>query len=46
VFAIACSVVALPLAWTSWKVFEVAMAKFVRSKLASRRVPTEAVRAT
>ena len=46
VFALACSVVALPLAWTSWKVFEVATAKFVRSKLASRRAPAQAVRAT
>jgi peptidoglycan/LPS O-acetylase OafA/YrhL len=46
VFAIGCLIVALPLAWTSWKVFEVALAKFVRNKLASRPAPAEAVRAT
>jgi peptidoglycan/LPS O-acetylase OafA/YrhL len=45
VFAIGCLAVSLPLAWTSWKVFEVAVAKFVRSKLASRPVPAEAMRA-
>jgi peptidoglycan/LPS O-acetylase OafA/YrhL len=45
VFALGCLAVSLPLAWTSWKVFEVAAAKFVRSKLASRPVPAEALRA-
>ena len=46
VFAITCAAVSLPLAWTSWKIFEVAVAKFVRTRLASRPVPTEGMRAT
>ncbi len=46
VFAIACLVVSLLLAWTSWKVFEVAVAKLIRRRLASRSVPAEVVRAT
>jgi peptidoglycan/LPS O-acetylase OafA/YrhL len=45
VFAIGCAVISLPLAWTSWKIFEVAVAKFARSRLASHPVPTEAMRA-
>ena len=46
VFAIGCAAISLPLAWASWKVFEVALGKFVRRRLASRPVMEEAVRAT
>ncbi len=46
VFTIGCAVVSLPLAWASWKVFEVALAKFVRRRLASRPVLEEVARAT
>src|SRR5262249_42621311 len=46
VFAVACVMVSLPLAWASWKVFEVALAKFARRRLASRPVMKEVARAT
>ena len=46
VFLIGCAIISLPLAWASWKVFEVALAKFVRRKLASRPVIEEVARAT
>lgn len=46
VFAIGCLAVSLPLAWTSWKVFEVALAKLVRRRLASHPVGGEIARAT
>jgi peptidoglycan/LPS O-acetylase OafA/YrhL len=46
VFAIGCAAVSLPLAWTSWKIFEVAVAKFVRTKLTARPLPAQVMRAT
>jgi peptidoglycan/LPS O-acetylase OafA/YrhL len=46
VFAISCLIVSLPLAWASWKVFEVALAKFMRRRLASHPVIKEVARAT
>jgi peptidoglycan/LPS O-acetylase OafA/YrhL len=46
VFVAGCLTVSLPLAWASWKVFEVALAKFLRSRFSSRTVPAEVVRAT
>lgn len=46
VFAAGCLLVSLPLAWASWKIFEVALAKFLRGRLSSRPVAAEAVRAT
>jgi peptidoglycan/LPS O-acetylase OafA/YrhL len=45
VFAMSCLVVSVLLAWTSWKVFEVAVAKILRNRLASRPAPAEAMRA-
>jgi peptidoglycan/LPS O-acetylase OafA/YrhL len=45
VFAMSCLVVSVLLAWTSWKVFEVAVAKILRNRLASRPAPAQAMRA-
>jgi peptidoglycan/LPS O-acetylase OafA/YrhL len=45
-FATGCLIVSVPLAWASWKVFEVALAKCLRSRLSSRAVPAEVARAT
>jgi peptidoglycan/LPS O-acetylase OafA/YrhL len=36
VFAVACLVVALPLSWASWKVFEVSLAKVLRRRTAAK----------
>jgi peptidoglycan/LPS O-acetylase OafA/YrhL len=46
VFAAACASISIPLAWASWKVFELALAKFARRRLASRLVLEEVARAT
>lgn len=45
-FVIGCLAISLPLAWASWRVFETALARYMRRRLAPRPLLEGAARAT